>query len=319
MTSFSILRAISCRANNIQLYGQELQIHNAGSKEFRTAGIPFDRESFVLPLQTRGVISVGSAPGAIAEDKTAFVEPLRNALVLVQAGARFLPGLTADISFPVYSGSTASWKGETEPAGDGAGVTTEVNLTPKRLTTYLDISALWLTQAPIGAEEMLLNDIVRAVANKLESTILGEDAGTATQPAGIFLGAPSLGALDFAKIVDLETEIATAQDAYITNSIGRGKMKTTPANTTAARYIWEGGEANGYPVLVTNGVFSDDTEFGVVFGNWNELVIGSWGAVELTVDPFSQKAAGCIRIVINAYFDAAILRSAAFKAVKFTK
>ena len=316
-SEFSLIRAIKASANGVALYSEELKMSNAGKAEHRSAGIQInDTASIFLPTQSRSIISAGGAgygKEAISEEKLAVVGALHNQLVLVKAGATFLTGLQGDVSIPKYSGSNAKWAGENDAAEDGAGTTSEVNLTPKRLTTYIDVSTLFLNQDVVGFEEMLLNDIVTAVAVKLESTILGDGSASVTTPGGIFAGASSIGALSWHGIVSLESEVATEKDAYITNSFGRGAFKTTPKTSGSPAYIWQDNEVNGYPCLVTNAVFEDASSYGVAFGNWKELVIGQFGAIELTVDTISQKVNGNVRLVINAYFDSGIVRDEAFK------
>ena len=51
---------------------------------------------------------------------------------------------------------------------------------------------------------------------------------------------------------------------------------------------------------------------GLILGNFNDLVIGQWGGIDLTVDPYTQAANGKIRLVVNAYFDAKPQRAASF-------
>ena len=70
----------------------------------------------------------------------------------------------------------------------------------------------------------------------------------------------------------------------------------------------EGNEVNGYPVLCTSAVAGK----GIVYGNFADLVIGQWGGIDLTVDPYTQAANGKVRLVINAYFDAKPRRAEAF-------
>ena len=43
-------------------------------------------------------------------------------------------------------------------------------------------------------------------------------------------------------------------------------------------------------------------------------MIGQWGAIDLTVDPYSQATNGKVRLVVNAYFDAKPRRADAFVA-----
>ena len=70
----------------------------------------------------------------------------------------------------------------------------------------------------------------------------------------------------------------------------------------------EGNEIDGISTLVTNGM----TSKGLILGNFNDLVIGQWGGIDLTVDPYTQAANGKIRLVVNAYFDAKPQRADSF-------
>jgi len=276
-----------------------------------------------LQVEERAALTV-AANGAdvVGTDVMNILEPLREALVLVQAGAQFITGIKNDVKIPLYSGTNALWEGEVDEAADGAGTTAQVELSPKRLSAYVDISKKVLAQDSVGMENLILSDIVKAIAIKLQNTILGKEAGSATQPAGLFVsGLTVTGSTTFAKMVALETAV-DAENAlsgnlkYIVGSGAKGVLKTTPkiANSTYPVYIMDGNQMNGYEVLSTNSVAKNlnTNEFGVAFGNWNDLAIAQWGSIDLTVDPYSQATYGKVRIVINAYFDAAKRRKASF-------
>lgn len=325
MEKFSLLKAIEARANGRQLDEVSLSVVEAGREEMRKSGQAFTGD-IQLPVELRAITAGTATAGqeVVAEDKIGLIEPLRESLVLVKAGATFLTGLVGDVSIPVYTGSNATWKGETAAADNGQGTFSEVTLSPKRLTTFIDISKQFLNQDSVQAEEMLMRDIVNAISLKLEGTILGKAAGSATQPAGFFATNPTInGVASYANIVAMETSVDTnnaliGNCAYITNAGGRGKLKTTPKVAGQPIFILgENGEMNGYPVLVTNSVASGLQtgldEFGVVFGNWGQFIIGQWGALDLIVDPLSQATNGNVRIVINAYFDAKPRIANAFK------
>jgi len=55
------------------------------------------------------------------------------------------------------------------------------------------------------------------------------------------------------------------------------------------------------------------TSKGVVMGHFEDFVIGQWGGIDLTVDPYTQAANGKVRLVINAYFDAKPRRTGSFQ------
>ena len=325
---FSLLKAIEARANGRSLDEVSQAVINSGRDESKRSGVQTSGD-IVLPLEYRAAgdtIVAGTqyaGQEVVAEQKLNILAPLRNQMVLVNAGANMLTGLVGDVSIPTYSGTQTTWKGEVVAANSGSGTFAEVTLSPKRLTTYIDISKQFLAQDSVAAEQMLLNDIVNAIGEKLESTILGKEAGSATQPAGLFYSAPAIsGSASWANIVAMETAVDTSNAnignlKYITNAGGKGVLKTTVKATNTGDFLMDGTEVNGYPILTSNAVAKQlqtgANEFGIVYGNWNDLVIGQWGALDLVVDPYTVATEGKVRIVINSYWDAKPRRDASFK------
>lgn len=324
MEKFSLLKAINDVANNRQLDERALEVVAAGQNEMRKSGQSYSGQ-IVLPIEERatdGVITGGNDYKAdtnnggkenVAEDKLGILEPLRANLVLVQAGASYMTGLIGNVSIPVYSGSNVGWAGEVDAASNGTGTFSEVNLEPKRLTAYIDVSKQFLIQDSNSAEEMLKRDIVAAISNKLEATILGSAAGSNTQPAGILNGVTAdTAAVTYKDIVkmesDLESKNVRGDIKYIVSPSAKADLKTTDKGTDTGKYLMEGNEVNGYPVLCTSAVAGK----GVIMGNWSDYVIGQWGGIDLTVDPYTQAANGKVRLVINAYFDAKPRRADSF-------
>ena len=326
---FSLLKAINDVANSRQLDERAQEVVSAGIAEFRKSGQNYSGQ-IVLPIEERGDIQAtveGAGQETVAEDKLALLEPLRANLVMVKAGASYLSGLVGNVSIPAYSGSNVSWAGEVATATDGAGDFSEVNLEPKRLTAYVDVSKQFLIQDSASAEEMLKRDIVNAISDKLEATILGSAAGSATMPAGIFNGVTAeTKDITYKRLVDMETALEEANVAgnkcFIVSPSAKGILKTTAKdaiyNVTdggvhtcvgCAGCLMEENEVNGYPVYCTSNV----TSKGVVMGHFEDFVIGQWGGIDLTVDPYTQAANGKVRLVINAYFDAKPRRTGSFQ------
>ena len=316
MEKFSLLKAVADRANGKQLDERAQEVVNAGIAEMRKAGISYSGD-IVLPMEFRANIQAGVATAGkedIATDVLGILPALRAKSVLVQAGATYMTGLTGNVSIPVYSGSNVTWEGEVAAASDGAGTFSEVKFEPKRLTAYVDVSKQFLIQDSNSAEELLKNDIVNAITEKLEKTLLGNAAGTTTMPAGIFNGVTAdTAAVTYADVVNME---ATLEDANVSGDIkfivaptAKAVLKTTVKGANAnAGFIMQNGEVEGYDVLCSSAVASK----GIVMGNFSDYVIGQWGGIELTVDPYTQAANGKVRLVVNAYFDAKPRRAEAF-------
>lgn len=313
MENFSLLKAINDVANNRQLDERSQNVVNTGIEEMRKAGLSYSGQ-ILLPIENRDIQATVATNGkeAVAEDKLNILEPLRANLVMVQAGANYMTGLVGNVSIPVYSGSNVGWAGEIEAAANGAGSFSEVVLEPKRITAYIDVSKQFLLQDSVSAEALLRADIVRAISNKLEATILGDAVGNSKQPAGLFNGATALADTSYASLVGmiqtLEEANVSGDIKYIVSPSAKAALKTTSKDNGSGRFVMEGNEVDGVPVLSTSACK------GIVVGNFADYVIGQWGSIDLTVDPYSQATNGKVRLVVNAYFDAKPRRAEAFVA-----
>ena len=315
MEKFSLLKAINDVANNRNLDEKSQEIVNAGIAEMRKAGQSYSGQ-IVLPVEQRNDIQAtvtSAGEEVVAEDKLQILEPLRANLVMAGAGANFMTGLVGNVSIPVYSGSNVGWAGEIEEAADGAGTFSEVNLEPKRLTAYLDISKQFLIQDSVSAEEMLRNDIVRAITNKLEATIFGKEAGSTTKPAGIFNGKTLADATSFAKVCAIEAGVENANVygdmKYLLSTGAKADLRAMAKSSKNTQLVYEGGEVDGVPAFTTSNVVDAGS---YVYGDFSNLAVASWGDIDITVDEYTQAVNGCVRLVVNAYFDAKVLRPEGF-------
>lgn len=311
MEKFSLLKAINSIANNKQLDERSAEVVNAGVAEMRKSGLTYSGQ-IQLPIEERADVQATVATAgleAVATDKLNILEPLRANLVMAQAGATLMTGLVGNVAIPMYDGTTVGWEGEIDPAKDGAGKFSEIELSPKRLTAVVEVSKQFLIQDSVNAEEMLRNDIVKAISNELEATILGDEAGTNKKPAGIFNGATAA-TLDYEGTVDMEEALEEAnvygEYTYIVSPKAKAALRKAKKGDNG--FVMEAGEVNGIKVLCTSAAK------GVVLGNFSEYVIAQWGAIDLTVDPYTKAADGKVRLVINAFFDAKPRRSEAFVA-----
>lgn len=310
---FKLIRAINDIANNRTLSEEYRNYIAEGENEMRTAGLAYSGQ-----IQLRGEILAGTATQgqeAVAEDKMNILTAIKNNLVLTEAGATFMTGLVGNVSIPVYDGSNCAWADETAEATDGAGTFTEVELTPKRLTAFVDISKQMLNQASDDVEAMLRNDLINAISQKLESTILGSGAGSANTPAGLANGSVIAEANTFAKVLEIEEGFEGknyGNKVWVVSPRAKSTLKAKDKGTDTGNYLIQNGELDGYKVICSANV----PESHFYFGDFSDLVIGQWGAIDITVDPYSQASKGKIRIVVNAYFDAKLRRKSSVVAAK---
>lgn len=312
---FSLLKAIRNVAENKQQDKVTTAVCNEGMKEMRAAGLNTVGQIYIPTLETRAAVSVASeGVDVVATDLYDIIEPLRAKNVLVQAGAKFYTGLTNNAQIPVMTGSNVNWAGETAAATDGNVLFNNVTLTPKRLTAYVDISKMLLAQDSIGVENAIRQDLINAINSKLESTILGKGAKSATSPAGIFNGKTPTKVTDFEGLVGLEAKVEEANVlggiSYIASPSARASFRNMMKGSRGtAQLAYTDGTLDGTPVYSTSNVEAKT----FVVGDFSNLAIGSWGGLDIVVDNYTQAVNGMIRLVVNAYFDAALIRPEAFQ------
>ena len=319
---FSLIKAINDVTNNRSLDEVAKEVVRKGVEEMRKSGLAI-AGSIQLPvmeteneeMRANGVLAQTATAGAenIATEKLDILEPLRANMVMSQAGATYLTGLVGNISIPAYTGSNVAWAGEVAAAANGAGDWSEIKLQPHRLTAYVDVSREFLIQSSNDAEAMLRRDIIAAIGNKLEATILGADAGTNEKPEGLFNGVTAMTtALKFGDIVDAEAELDSANVSgaytYILSPKAKAALRTLSKDAGSGRFVLEDNEIEGSKALVSSNVVAK----GMVVGDFSDYVIAQWGAIDLVVDNYSVATEGKVRLVVNAYFDAKPRRATSF-------
>ena len=318
MSNFSLIKAINDVVNNRNINEDALNVIEMGATEMRKSGLSYSGQ-IQLPVEERGdaVAATVATDGKeiVATDKLNILSPLKGKSILAEAGATFLTGLVGNISIPNYTGSTCGWKGELEAADNGKGTFGSVELSPKRLTAYIDISKQFLTQDSVGAEEMLRADIVNSLVAKLEQTIFGDAAGDTTKPAGIFNSAEVV-APSYQGVCEAEAAVTdySGEKRFVMSPTAKSAFKQATISGTKSdlRLLLEDGEVDGYPVSDSSNVVAG----GYAFGDFSELVVAQWGGIDIVVDPYTLATKNAIRLVINAYFDAKVRRNGAIKAYK---
>jgi len=336
--------------NHTQLDGIEAEMIQEGEKEARDAGLNISGltvPSILMkaPRENRATLSVTGGTnqqygGAlVATEKYGIFGDFYNQGVLESSGAMVLTGLVGNLDIPRYNKGTApAKKTENEAAGDVGGTFTDLNLSPKRMSGFVEISDRLLMQTPENIEAVVSREISSHMLAVKERAFFhggGADEPTgiaATAGIGSVVGGTNGAVPDWADIVDLETEVAI-DDAlmgsvnYYTNAKVRGKLKkvVNTASTDSVK-IWDTrtpeAPLNGYAAKVTNAIRSDLTKgnqslsSAIFFGNAADFAIGYWGGIMLEVTRDSTEAkAGKRTLVANTYYDAGVVRAQSFSAM----
>lgn len=326
MENFSIVKSIRSVVDNRPMDEVNQNVLNAGRKEMRDAGISFGGQ-IQLPLEYREEPTPSPTPSVtvnqagvdtygkelIQTDKFSLMEPLTNKLVFTELGATYL-NVTNNVSVPKMSALNAGWVGEIEDAAKTNTTFETVDYSPKRISAYIDISKTLLYQDGTGVENMIRNQIVEALAQVLESTVLGTEAETNKKPAGIFNAAASKD-LTFAGLVSMEKALEEAnvngEFKYLVNPAIKATLRQTAVGGTKSDFrmlLDSDNEINGIPVVCTNNAK------GIAIADWSNLWITTFGGVDIVVDTVSQAVKNCIRIVVSMNVDAKFVRDEAVVA-----
>lgn len=256
-----------------------------------------------------------------------FIELLRNAAMVVRAGARVLPGLVGDVDIPRQSaGGTAGWVLEAGNVALSELATNVVALTPKTVGLRQIITRRALKQTTPAIEDLVRDDITAAIGLAID---LGAIAGLgAGDPQGILntagVGAVVTGGgLTWPEVLEFETDLAAANAlmgsvAWMMSPGVRAVAKQTEKAATTAQFLMaEDGMMNGYPSFVTNQVPGTVGVSGTaILGNWLELLIGLWGGVDLFGDPYTAGDSGALTVRGFQDADVALRHPASFTAAE---
>lgn len=299
--------------------------------------LPYD----VLSQRDFTVGTAAEAGNLVATDLRGdlFVDILRARTVLGEAGATILYGLTGNVDIPRKTvGSSLAWLTEIGAAAETQPNTGKVSLTPKRIGGFVEYSRQAVIQSALAVEPMLRQDLESEYLVQFETAALN-GSGSSNQARGIrnvsgigsVVGGTNGAQLAWSHVVGLESAVANvnsnpgANAAYIVNTRTRGFAKQTLKAAGFQQFIWDNGDTplNGYRALVTNimpnnltkGTSSGVCSSGLFSSDWSMLVMGTFGALELTLDEITQAVNGMNRLILNAYVDVACRRAADFSVM----
>ena len=309
--NFSLLKTIRSVSKNQPLDELTNAVIEQGKSEMRNAGLSAQGQLVIPTNEVRAIHSVtADGESVVATDVFDILTPLRAKNVLAQAGATIYSNLTGDVKIPIMSKSNVSFEDENGEAKDGAGAFSYLKLTPRRLSSYIDISKELLAQDSVDVENAIRTDLVNAINSKLEEAFLSDFSGSTVQPKGVFAVVKPDSAVtkDFATLVANEAKVEDAnilnEPVYILSNKAKAALRAMAKGAKSTELVYENGEVDGTKAFNTSNV----PAFNYLFGDMSSLVIGTWSGLDLIVDPYTQAAKGAVRLVVNMYVDFGVAR-----------
>ena len=325
---FSMLRAIHALANPTDRRAQEAAAFEFEASRAAASQYGVTAQGIMLPAEVlrnwKRDMSAGSDGDLIAEDFKGeeFIDALRNASSVMQAGARMLGGLSGDVKIPKKTAaSTAAFvASEGTAAAESEMTIGNVSMAPKTLGAFTDVTRQLLIQSSLDVEALIRDDLAQSIATAIDKAGL-EGSGSSGNPEGI-LNVTGVNQVTnfaaanptFAEVVTLETAVAEDNAlmgnlAYILPASMYGALKTTEKATNTAQFVVEpGGTMNGYTAIVSN----QATAGNLYFGNFSDLLIGMFGGLDIVVDPYSNSTSGTVRVVALQSVDVAVRHAVSF-------
>jgi HK97 family phage major capsid protein len=224
-----------------------------------------------------------------------FIDILRNRSVAMRMGARQLQGLVGNVVFPRQTGkSSVTWQG-----GEGTSVTAtdqalgQLSMTPKTAIIVTDVSEQFLRQASPSAEAFVTADLAATIAiDGVDNAVLNGAGGA--QPLGIknttgITTGQDAASATYAKILAFPTTAGgvnaiRGNPGWVTNTAGASRLLQVQRFTSTDTPLWVGnlldGLLVGFPAMSSEQVAAN----GLIFGSWDEVVIGDWGVLEISTD-----------------------------------
>jgi len=284
-------------------------------------------------VSTAAGATFGAGSNIVPEDYRGdrFIDALISTSILGQVGATVLNGLQGNVAIPKISTSTAAaFIAEGGSVGNSEPDFAQVTMTPKLLANKVAVTRELMIQSDPSVEQLIRNNMVRIFAAKIDNVAI--KGGGSNEPTGI-LGTSGIGDVEsggtsgnanltYGNVVDIMTEVS--QDnallgnlRWVTHPAVVGKlMQTLVAASTDSRMIMSGPDSlMGYPVVQTTQAPSS-SPYSLIFGNFSDLYIGFFSALDVLVDPYGSAGTATTNLYFYQDCDIAVAHAESFAAAQ---
>ena len=311
-----------------RLTGLEAEMNQEARNEFSNAKVNVAGGICIPSFIQRAALAIDGTNanadafgGTVGKVDNGISEMFKPADIGAQLGARNLEGLTGDVVFQVQSTVATA----TNDTAEGAPNTvanpgfTSRTLQPTRYSAHTQVTDQMLAQSADDMGAFLAKEIRDAMAKKFNADIIAK-VKTASQLNGPGATALHTYVAGSENTLDLEAYLLgndvplegvkalSSASAYralraLSHDAGSGMLfATSPLNNRSVM---------GYETFVSSQVATG--EFFMM--NINELVTGTWGGLNLIIDPYTDADHGVTRIIANSYRDVEYLQSKAFEGL----
>ena len=296
---------------------------------YQKTGKPIEPNKFYVPYEVQEArrdltVATASAGGyLVATQNVSFIELLRNRTVAFRLGAQRLPGLVGSVTIPKQTAAaTPVWlANEASTVTESAQTFGQLALTPKTVGAYIEISRQLLLQSQPAAEQIAMSDVANVASIAVDLSVLS-GSGASGQPTGITntgsIGAFTGTSLASPGVLDAMSDVAAANvnpvaPGYVTTAAVAALLMARPElPTTGTTRLWTGSMWDG-ALFGTRAMSSAQMASAtMIFGDWDKVVVGEWGTLEIETNPYANFQAGIIGIRALITIDVGVRYAGAF-------
>ena len=285
---------------------------------------------------TQGTATAGGHVTPDVHRGDLFIDALRDTSVVQQAGATVFRGLKGDIKIPrLTTKGTVGFVAENSATSETNQAFDQVTMTERTLGGFVDLSRVLINNSDPSIEQIVRNDMTQQIGLKIDEVAF--EGGASNEPTGIIQtgSLPTVaigtngGAITYDATIDLIKEVA--KNSALRGSLGYVatpeviyQMRKTPkvSSTDSVMIMDNADQLNGYRVYqssqlpkdLTKGSLSG-TAHAMLFGNFQDLLIGYYSGLDVLVDPFTGSSAGTVRLNFFTGMDVAVRHINSFSAI----
>jgi HK97 family phage major capsid protein len=251
------------------------------------------------------------------------IQPLEKGLILDKVGLRMQYGLVGAWQFPIVAGVEATIEDENVEVNDTKIDIGKINPSPKRVTIAIPVSNRAIDQSNGALLEIVRKQLPMAIARVLNKCMFSKTKVTPKAFEGCFVnptteinatGKAWKDAITLKGAVMKKGVIFDGTPAYVCSATKYAELESTPRDAGSGLMVIENGKINGFPVFITEYIGEGVLGFGV----FSYQLVGQFGKMRMTYDPYTGAKKNLVYFVFNSDYDMLTLRPEAFGVLSDT-
>jgi len=304
------------------LTGVEAEVTQEGARSMTEAGKAPNPRAVIIPPsmikvgtskqhEERAATYVATGDGAppIKLDYVDELSVVRTPILMDTLGVTQYTGLIGSFGIPSMAMLAATFVSEESAVDSAAVVLAKATLTPRRCGSSEIFTNELLQQTNPAIQNSILTEFMDAIYRTVQVDLMDKVAAGGTIHASYTI-TTTAAAVTHACALALEASIEQQGDnmAYVSSRAQVALMKALALDSGSGQFLFQDNQINGHKAYgttalsATNGGMTNTT-FDFIFGDWKKAVVGSWGGIELIVDPYTKATNGAIQITASGLFD----------------